>query len=971
MAATKPAKKAAVKSVPYPPSPENVPEGLTDYPDSFVKQQNLLLAGLFVFLILYIGAVILFAMVGVWCALTLDHLPAVKIVGMVLCGTFFLFLVKGFFKSPAMNKEMHVEITEEEHPRLFEFIHRLCDELGAPEPNKVYVSPDVNAACITRTSLMNLFVEPKRDLLIGLGLVNSMNLSEFKAVLAHEFGHFCHLGKTSSYTVVVKRIIFDLVEGEDWFDRLIDWSKRQENAVSLFGHVVGGCLWVGRKVLWWVLKTITLQDRAVSREQEFHADLVAVSAAGSDASTHGLLRARFGMSCFIQAINDLATALDHKLYSNDLYLHQDRAAAVVRRRKKDPHLGLPPHLAHPTAGKDVHVFDAEQDEIEDDDDTPPMWRTHPADADREDNAKERFVAAVMDHRSPWVLFDDPAALKERMSWKFYRMYFRIPKSADLTDARKVQEYIDNEHTDTTYDPKYCGAYDERLIEPGDLAELNALVADSPWTEERLEKVYDKLYDGCQKHAEAHSDLHKELETLNENSVGRPKGKLKKKIDQVQAKLDENREWFQSFDRRVYLLHVQLAQMMNPEWKTDLVERYRFQLEVQRIFREARDNFQTANAYLMVLMHVNPQELPSDFPAHVMQVLRDAWKTLKKIVRDAREINFPAMKNFEEGERLADFILEGKMVPEPPMSMSNLKDTWVNKLMNQLLGVKNRCFRLHFKSLGGILAMQEKVAAAWVAAKTNVAAGVVGLVADMDAVEVVDEDDLVEVEMMPTDIHNADHVAAANDQIPKGFMFERLKLDEPEEAVVVEAAEVVEVAEVVEDVPVVPAAPVATHLGAPGMPPVGAASPAMAAFTAAAHHAAPAGEVFSLDLDAAPPRPAQAEEVFSLDADEIAARSAPRPAATRPAAAPAPAEVFTFDAEDVPVVPAADPKPEPVAAPAPAAPAPPASPASRPAFGSGSGIGPALPNGSARTPRHKRPAVRITFVKPGDTSPFAK
>ena len=216
-----------------------------------------------------------------------------------------------------------------------------------PEPNKVFVAPDVNAACISRTSLINLFVEPKRDLLIGLGLVNCTNLSEFKAVLAHEFGHFCHLGHTSSYTVVVKRIIFDLVEGEDWFDRLIEWNKRQENVLSWFGHAIGGCLWVGRQVLWWMLKTITLQDRAVSREQEFHADLVAVSAAGSDASTHGLLRARFGMQCFMQAVDDLATALDHKLYSNDLYLHQDRAAAVVRRKKKEPELGLPPALRAP------------------------------------------------------------------------------------------------------------------------------------------------------------------------------------------------------------------------------------------------------------------------------------------------------------------------------------------------------------------------------------------------------------------------------------------------------------------------------------------------------------------------------------------------------------------------------------------------------------------------------------------------
>ena len=62
------------------------------------------------------------------------------------------------------------------------------------------MSPDVNAACMSRTSLVNLFVEPKKDLLIGLGLVNCVNLSEFKAVLAHEFGHFCQPGLASSYT---------------------------------------------------------------------------------------------------------------------------------------------------------------------------------------------------------------------------------------------------------------------------------------------------------------------------------------------------------------------------------------------------------------------------------------------------------------------------------------------------------------------------------------------------------------------------------------------------------------------------------------------------------------------------------------------------------------------------------------------------------------------------------------------------
>ena len=63
----------------------------------------------------------------------------------------------------------------------------------------------------------------------------------------------------------------------------------------------------------------------------------------------------------------------------------------------------------------------------------------------------------------------PAELKERMTYKFYRMVFRIPKNTDLADAEKVQKFIDNEHADTTYDPKYKGCYDDRPLEPGDTA----------------------------------------------------------------------------------------------------------------------------------------------------------------------------------------------------------------------------------------------------------------------------------------------------------------------------------------------------------------------------------------------------------------------------------------------------------------------------------------------------------------------
>src|SRR5262245_29703348 len=716
-------------NIPYPPRPDDVPEGLTDFPESFRKQQNLLLAGLIVFLTFYIGALLLFAMVGIWCIWSFSHWPVLKVIGIVFCSLGFLFLVKGFFKRHPMDKEMHIEVKEDEQPALFEFIRRLCDEVDAQEPNKVFVAPDVNAMCIYRTNLFNLFLEPRKDLLIGLGLVNAVNLSEFKAILAHELGHFSHMGNTTNYVHIVQRIIIDMIRGEDWFDRTVDGLKSVD-ALKWLGYLIGGPLWLGRTLLIFALRIIAFRDMAVSREQEFHADLVAVSAAGSNAATHGLLRARFGLQCFFQALRDLIPAMDHKLFTNDLYLHQDRAAVVVRRMKKEPQLGLPPVIVSPVDGKEVRVFDAEQDELEDQDETPPMWRSHPTDADREENAKHQFIAAVLDHRSPWLLFSDIAALKERMTYRYLRHEFEIPKNVDLTDARKVQEFIDNEHSETTYDPKYFGAYDTRTLEPGDIEELNTQIADSPWTEERMEKVFAKLYDGCEEHAEVRNDLHKELESLHESVVGRPSKRVRDMIEEAETKLEENREWFKSFDRRVYLLHAQMAAQVDPVLKQQLIERYHFQLEVQRLFTESREAFSKADMYLTVFIAAQQGQIPvgPDFGLEVVQVLRKSWRKLKDMIRDARQINLPAMKNFEEGKRLADFILQGKMVPEPPLSLPS--GAWVNKLMTQLQGVRMRCFRLHFKSLGGILALQEQIAAKWQALREPVAAEVV----EMEAIE---------------------------------------------------------------------------------------------------------------------------------------------------------------------------------------------------------------------------------------------
>ncbi len=691
---------AVPRSVPYPASPEDVPDDLTDYPASYTSQVRLLLVCLFVFLAIYFTLVLAFGGATVYMLTQVFKKSYWPIPGAIFCAFLFFLLVKGLFKSSQHEKDVEVELDETDHPTLFAFIRQLCDETGAPMPRRVYALHDVNAGMMPITSLKNLFVKPQMDLRLGLGLVNCVNLSEFKAIVAHELGHYTQNGFVDSYQVVVNQVIWEMVQGQDWLDRSVSALKQSGGAGLLVGGIIGVILQLFRWSMFQVYLLFSVYRTNVAREGEFHADLVAASVAGSDAIVHGLLRTKYAFEAHSFVHTELLKASDHKLYTSDLYFHQHAAEEILRKRNKDPNWGLRPKLSSPTAGKKVQVFDPEKEE-----DPGDHGDYHPANHDREDNVKERFVVAEHDERSPWILFTDPAELREKMTYKLYRAGKIFPKGTELSDPRVVQKFIDDENAETTYDPIYAGAYDGRLIDPGDLEELNNTFTKEPWTDERLKLVYRKLYTDIAERVEDRSELSKELDTILTNTANKRGRKVKKLVKELEAKLETADEWFHSLDRRAYLVFVQMAYRVNTDWYYELINRYHFHMAIQNIYRLARDSESKAAFHASMLFEQDDPD--SDDVVELMHVLRDARKALKKVLRDASELDMPAMKNFEEGDRLADFLLNEDIVKELPESY--VKGKWIGKLLTQLELVKNRSARLHFKSLGGILRLQEEIA----------------------------------------------------------------------------------------------------------------------------------------------------------------------------------------------------------------------------------------------------------------------
>jgi Zn-dependent protease with chaperone function len=309
--------------------------------------------------------------------------------------------------------------------------------------------------------MLNLVFPSKKNLIIGLGLVNRLNLTEFKAVLAHEFGHFSQNSmKLGSYVYTANRVVADVVYGRDGLDDMLAAAQRTDIRIAIFAWIFGAGLWVMRKGLDLLFRGINFAHASLSRQMEYNADLVAASVTGSDSLVFALARLDLAGDSLGQAWTDLTAAADHGRFTRDFYYHQTRAAEFLRIRRNDPTLGEVPELPEdPT--QTVQVFKPEDTSV------PKMWATHPSNHDREVNAKQRYFRGPIDERSPWLLIENPDAAREAVTRRIYEVARKV-SPAKLEEPEAIQAFIDAEHAETTYHPRYRGLYENRYIKPGDI-----------------------------------------------------------------------------------------------------------------------------------------------------------------------------------------------------------------------------------------------------------------------------------------------------------------------------------------------------------------------------------------------------------------------------------------------------------------------------------------------------------------------
>ncbi|WP_410666166.1 M48 family metallopeptidase [Amycolatopsis sp. lyj-84] len=160
-----------------------------------------------------------------------------------------------------------VEVTPEDQPALWALVRELADEAGTRPPDEIYLDADVNAAVTERTSWLGLRVL-RRRMIIGVPLIMGLRQDQFRAVLAHELGHYGNKDtRFSALTYRGRKSIARVVSGlgrEGYFERFVGWLFKQ------------------------YAKLYFVVSMSVCRAQELAADAVSARLAGTDAATSAL-----------------------------------------------------------------------------------------------------------------------------------------------------------------------------------------------------------------------------------------------------------------------------------------------------------------------------------------------------------------------------------------------------------------------------------------------------------------------------------------------------------------------------------------------------------------------------------------------------------------------------------------------------------------------------------------------------------
>ena len=486
-------------------------------------------------------------------------------IGLASLGILILiFLLKFIFRSHKTDRSHLLEIKEDQEPELFKMIREIVIEVGTNFPKKVYLSSEVNASVFYDSNFWSMFFPVKKNLLIGLGLVNTITKEELKAILSHEFGHFSQRTmKVGSYVYNVNQVIFNMLFDNESYEELVkkwaDISGYFSIFVVIAGKINEGIQWILKKLYIVVNKNYL----GLSREMEFHADEIAASVTGYEPLKKSLLRMALADTSFNNVLNFYNNKISDNIKSVNLYQDQ---SAVVNFLADLNGLTLTNQLPDITL-EEQSKYNKSKLVIKD------QWSSHPTTEERINRLeKTGFSTTNKSDSLANSIFTDVSKLQKQISDKLFEAISYEGEIKEIPSISFLEEYK-KETLTNSFSKIYNGYYDSKNPINFDLSNgksnVDKITLDELFSDEKVDLVYTAV--ALQNDIQTLLSIsNKELlvKTFDYNGVKYKSKKSGKLTEELKPELERINELIKLNDSKIYEFFKSEEQQKNKSNKLE-------------------------------------------------------------------------------------------------------------------------------------------------------------------------------------------------------------------------------------------------------------------------------------------------------------------------------------------------------------------------------------------------------------------
>lgn len=451
----------------FPPKPLHVPAGITMPSAAFKKEIVKVFTLCILFFLLYL--LLLTAMIGIaflagYLGILLvsairGFIPLMLAIGAIGMGVMLIyFMLKALMLKEADPIATVAEVTEESDPHFFSFIKKVCEETQAPFPKRIFLVDDVNAFVSFDSLFLSLFLPARKNLYIGLGLINMCTVSELKAIIAHEFGHFSQGSmRFGSYVYHVNQIIYKMVADNAGYNASLEKWANYSSYFALFARINISLIQLVQRIMKSFYKVLNKGYRGLARQMEFQADAVAASVAGSLPLISSLYRMDLATTSYSHTLDFYNNLVKNNLKADNLFAHHLKSMQMLALREDVQLKGGFPMVDAQTinrlGGSRIVVKD--------------QWASHPSVEDREAALLKLNVLSETIDESSWKLFTDPVKVQTAQTDRLYQNVTFSDEPA-LLNVDEFEKRFSEQLLVNNFQPEYKNYYNDRDILPFEL-----------------------------------------------------------------------------------------------------------------------------------------------------------------------------------------------------------------------------------------------------------------------------------------------------------------------------------------------------------------------------------------------------------------------------------------------------------------------------------------------------------------------